>query len=150
MHPADDLRLLLSAGADACAADAGGLTALHHHLLSAPGRGSAAAVEALLRGLADVNRRDRTERSTTPLLLAVSARRADLVRLMLREAWPPADVDARAPDGTSALALAEAAGAQEVAGLLREAGASAWAAAEVRLGARTALAFDTRRAPVPA
>lgn len=148
--PAHDVRMLLVNGADAMAADAGGLTALHHHLLLAPSRGSVGAVEVLVKGGADVNRRDHSERFTTPLLLAVSARRADLVRVMLKDAWPPADVDSKAADGTSALAMAESLGAREVAALLRDAGASAWAEAEVRLGARTTFTFDTRVRPVPA
>jgi ankyrin repeat protein len=147
---AHDVQALIVAGADACAVDASGFTALHHHLVSAPGRGSGPVVAALLRAGSDVNRRDRTARATTPLLLAVSARRADLVERMLRDAWPPADVDARAADGTSALALAESLGASKVAQLLRGAGASAWADAEVVLGKRTTFTFDTRAPPVPA
>jgi len=145
---AHDVQALLVAGADACAVDAGGFTALHHHLVSAPSRGSGPVVAALLRAGADVNRRDHTARATTPLLLAVSARRADLVERMLRDAWPPADVDSRTADGTSALALAESLGASKVAQLLRGAGASAWADAEVVLGKRTTFSFDTRAPPV--
>lgn len=147
---AHDVQALIVAGADAGAVDASGFTALHHHLVSAPGRGSGPVVAALLRAGADVNRRDRSARATTPLLLAVSARRADLVERMLRDAWPPADVDTRAADGTSALALAESLGASKVAQLLRGAGASAWADAEVVLGKRTTFSFDTRAPPVPA
>lgn len=146
--PVHDVRAILAAAADACATDSSGLTALHHHLRSSPSRGDAGVVAALLKGSADVNVRDHAEHSTTPLLLAVSAKRADLVRLMITEAFPPADVDARAADGTSALALADAVGAREVAKLLREAGASAWQDVEVRLGARTTFSFDTRAPPV--
>lgn len=147
--PAHDVRLLLVNGADALATDYGGLTAMHHHLLSAPSRGSAAVVEVLLKGGADVNQRDDTERATTPLILAVSAKRGDLLRLMIKDAWPPADVDTKAADGTSALAIAEASGAFVVADILRGAGASAWAEAEVRLGRNTTFTFDTRVPPVP-
>merc|ERR1712084_34853 len=129
--------------------DMGGLSALHHHLLSAPNRGSAAVVEVLLKGGADVNHRDDTERATTPLILAVSAKRSDLVRVMIKDAWPPADVDAKAADGTSALGLAESSGARDVSQVLRDAGASAWAEAEVRLGRNTTFTFDTRAPPVP-
>merc|ERR1712232_915310 len=118
----------------------------HHHLLSAPGRGSPVAVAALSRAGADVNHCDSSGRSSTPLLLAVTARRADLVRMMLSDAFPPADVDVRTADGTSALALAEELGAREVAKVLRDAGASNWADAEVRLGAGTVFSFDTRTA----
>jgi len=150
LDPVHDVRALLAAGADAGVADGSGLSALHHHLRSAPGRGSAAVVEALLRGGADVNARDRTERAQTPLILAVSAKRADLVRLMLSEAFPPADVDAPAADGTSPLSLAESISAHQVAQILREAGASAWTGIECRLGARTTFSWDSRAPPVPA
>lgn len=143
-----DVRALIAAGADVGAVDSSGLTALHHHLRSAPGRGDLAVVMTLVRGSADVNARDSTERSTTPLLLTVSSKRADLVGLMINEAFPPADVDARSADGTSALELAESINAHEVARLLREAGASAWHDAEVRLGARTTFSFDSRAPPL--
>lgn len=145
VQPAHDVRDLLANGADAVAQDIGGLTPLHHHLISAPSGGSVPVVSELLRGAADVNLRDETARATTPLLLAVGAKRADLVRLMLSESWPPADVDVRTSEGVSALALAEAKGARVVADLLRKAGASIWSDAEVQLGRHTVLHIDTRR-----
>eukprot|EP00927_Polykrikos_kofoidii_P073954 TRINITY_DN69959_c0_g1_i1.p1 TRINITY_DN69959_c0_g1~~TRINITY_DN69959_c0_g1_i1.p1 ORF type:complete len:653 (+),score=122.49 TRINITY_DN69959_c0_g1_i1:152-2110(+) len=145
-----DLRALLAAGADVLAEDDGGLTAMHHHFLSAPSKGSTAVVEALIKHNADVNHRDSTDRQTTPFLLAVSHRRADLVRMMLKTGWPPADVDARTADGTCALSLAEAgpSGGGEVARLLRDAGATIWQDAEVRLGKNTTFSFDSRL-PIP-
>jgi len=145
---AHDVRMLLTALADASATDRGGLTPLHHHLLSSPSGGSTAAVEMLLRGGADVNKRDHTAKSTTPFLLVVAGRRDDLVQLMLKHAWPPADVDSRTADGTTALALAETAGSLEVANLLRGFGARVWADAEVRLGPDTTYSFDTRFPPL--
>jgi len=146
--PIHDLRALLAAGADATACDRSGLTALHHHLRSCPKRGDVGAVAALLRGGADVNAVDRTDRAETPLGMVVAAKRADLVQLMLTEAFPPANVDAGAADGSSLLSLAEASGSQEVAKLLRDAGAIDWQRAEVRLGARTTFSFDTRSPPL--
>jgi len=148
MDPAHDVREMVAAGADACAQDLDGMTALHHHLLSAPGRGSPACVAALLRGAADVNTRDYGKRGTTPFLIAVQCKRADLVKMMLEDAWPPADVDTKAQDGTSVLAMANTSGAREVASLLRNHGASEWEAAEVVLGPRTVFSFDTRKPPL--
>jgi len=142
-----DLRDLFAAGADAGSTDKENLTALHHHLLSSPSRGCMAAVLAMLAGGADVNAKDE-KRGTTPFLLAVTARRADLVKAMVTQAWPPADVDARTSDGTSALALAESLGALEVAEILKGAGASAWQSVECYLGKRTSFVFDTRVPPV--
>lgn len=142
--PAHDIRMLLGAAADPAAEDDNGMTALHHHLLSAPGRGSMPAVAALLHAQADVNHRDRTRRSTTPLLLAVAARRVDLVEIMLMKAWPPADPDTTASDGSTALELAETKGAREVAALLRSVGASTWREAEAHLGHSTTVFVDTR------
>jgi len=146
--PAHDVREMVTAGGDAGAQDLDGLTPLHHHLLSAPGRGSPACVAALLQGAADVNTRDYGKRGTTPFLIAVQCKRADLVKMMMEEAWPPGDVDTKAQDGTSALAMANASGAREVADLLRKAGASEWDMAEVRLGSRTVFSFDTRKPPL--
>mmetsp|Transcript_58890 Transcript_58890/g.140516 ORF Transcript_58890/g.140516 Transcript_58890/m.140516 type:complete len:814 (-) Transcript_58890:149-2590(-) len=145
-----DVELMLKAGADSTTQDLSGLTALHHHLLSSPGRGSPAVVEALLKANADVNHRDNGPRSTTPLLIAVTSKRADLLQLMISEAFPPADVDTRSSDGQSALAIAEAAGALEVAKVLRSVGATIWSDVECVLGRETALLFDTRPPrPVP-
>eukprot|EP00929_Paragymnodinium_shiwhaense_P059419 TRINITY_DN29761_c0_g1_i1.p1 TRINITY_DN29761_c0_g1~~TRINITY_DN29761_c0_g1_i1.p1 ORF type:complete len:839 (-),score=241.25 TRINITY_DN29761_c0_g1_i1:71-2587(-) len=144
MDPTHDVRSLLASGADCTAEDEGGLTALHHHLLSAPGGGSLAVVDLLVRHSADVNKRDRTDRQSTPLLLAVTARRADMVRLMINEAWPPADVDVATPDGFSALSIAESSGAKEIAKMLREAGATEWKGIEMRLGKNTLVTFDSR------
>lgn len=146
-NAAHDVIALLSAAADPCAEDLDGLTALHHHLLSSPSRGSLDCVQALLRGGADVNHRD-THRSTTPFLLAVQSKRTDLVKAMLAHAWPPVDVDSQAPDGVCALALAQSLGAREIADLLRKAGASDWAGAELHLGSRTIFTYDTRKPPV--
>ncbi|CAE7871789.1 Ank2 [Symbiodinium microadriaticum] len=145
--PAHDVSALLAVGADPCSEDLKGLTALHHHLLTAPGGGCAACVSALLRGGADVNHRD-IGRQVTPFILAIQTKRTDLVRLMLKSAWPTPDVDCKAPDGTCALALATALGAREIADMLRKAGASDWADAELRLGSRTIFTFDTRNPPV--
>jgi ankyrin repeat protein len=145
-NPAHDVIAMLAAGADATAVDCGGLSALHHHLLSAPSRGSYDVVAALLRAQADVNIVDSTPRSTTPLLLVVGAKRADLLKLMLTDAWPLADVDARTSDGLSAMALAEERGARDVIELLRGAGASVWTQAEARFGAewQSSIFCDTR------
>eukprot|EP00439_Symbiodinium_sp_Y106_P069527 s2133_g11.t5 len=145
--PAHDVSALLAVGADPCSEDLKGLTALQHHLLTAPGGGCAACVSALLRGGADVNHRD-IGRQATPFILAIQTKRTDLVRLMLKSAWPTPDVDCKAPDGTCALALATALGAREIADMLRKAGASDWADAELRLGSRTIFTFDTRNPPV--
>ncbi|CAJ1449426.1 unnamed protein product, partial [Effrenium voratum] len=134
--PAHDVSALLAAGADPCAEDLEGLTALQHHLLSSPGRGSVECVAALLRGGADVNHRDTGHRGTTPFIIAIQSKRADLVKMMMTSAWPMADVDCKAPDGTCALALAKSLGAREIANMLRKAGASDWADAEIRLGSR--------------
>ncbi|CAE8648264.1 unnamed protein product, partial [Polarella glacialis] len=79
---------------------------------------------------------------------AIQSKRADLVQMMMKEAWPPADVDSTTPDGTTALAYAEHLGAREIAAMLRAAGASDWAQAEMVLGKRTSFSFDTRRAPL--
>lgn len=152
MDAVHDLRALLAAGADVCAEDEGGLTAMHHHLLSAPGKGSIAVVEALIKYNADVNHRDCTDRQTTPFLLAVGAKRSDLVRLMLKQSWPPADVDAKTADGTCALTLAEAGPngyKSEVGRLLRDAGATVWQGAEVVLGKNTTFSFDSRKPVAP-
>jgi ankyrin repeat protein len=145
--PAHDVIALLAAGADPCAEDNGGLTSLHHHLLSAPSRGSLAVVSCLLRAQADVNARDRTARSTTPFLLAVSSKRTDLVRLMLADAWPTANVDDRTCDGVCALAIAEERGALDVMELLKGAGAQVWSDADVNFGSgeHSSFFFDTRR-----
>jgi len=145
--PAHDVSALLAVGADPCSEDLKGLTALQHHLLTAPGGGCTACVSALLRGGADVNHRD-IGRQATPFILAIQTKRMDLVRLMLKSAWPTPDVDCKAPDGTCALALATALGAREIADMLRKAGASDWADAELRLGSRTIFTFDTRNPPV--
>lgn len=139
-----DVRMLMAAGADCQAQDDGGLTALHHHLLSAPCRGSFPVVSLLVKASADVNHRDSTDRQTSPFLVAVQSKRVDLVRLMIKEAFPPADLDAMTVDGTCALALAEERGALEMARVLREAGASDWQAAEFMLGANTYITFDSR------
>jgi len=146
-NPAHDVIAMLAAGADASAQDLGGMSTLHHHLLSAPGRGSHQVVEALLRGQADVNVMDHTNRETCPLLLVVGSRRADLLKLFLKDAWPIADVDVRTSDGQSALALAENRGAREVIELLKGAGASVWSEAEVCFGFNEESMFfcDTRR-----
>jgi hypothetical protein len=133
-NPAHDVISLLAAGADASAQDFSGLSTLHHHLLSAPSRGSYQVVAALLRAQADVNIMDSTARSTTPLLLVVGAKRADLLRLMLVDAWPPPDVDSRTADGLSLVALAEQKSAREIIELLRNAGASVWTQAESNVG----------------
>lgn len=140
-----DVRMLFAAGADGYAQDDGGLSALHHHLLSAPCRGSLEVVSTLLRHAADVNHRCSTDRRTTPFLLAVAAKRADLVKLMLREAFPPPDIDAATADGTSALALAEQKHARDVVRILREAGAVEWSGTEFVLGAKTHITFDSRQ-----
>jgi len=84
-NPAHDVVAMLAGGADASAQDFDGLSVLHHHLLSAPKRGSYDVVAALLRAQADVNAMDTTARSTTPFLLVVGARRADLLRSMLKD-----------------------------------------------------------------
>lgn len=147
-EPTHDVREMLANGADVSARDTGGLTALHHHLLSAPSGGSVGVVVMLLAAAADVNARDDTARATTPLLLGVAAKRADLVRKMIHEAWPPADVDARNSENVCALQLAESSGARAVADVLRKAGASTWSGVEFRLGARTTFCFDSRT-PVP-
>jgi len=133
-NPAHDVIAMLAAGADACSQDLSGLSTMHHHLLSAPSRGSHQVVAALLRAQADVNAVDRTARSTTPVLVVIGAKRADLLKLMLADAWPPADVDVRTSDGLSAMALAEDRGAKEVIGLLREAGATAWSNSHACIG----------------
>jgi len=133
-NPAHDVIAMLAAGADACAQDNGGLSTMHHHLLSAPSRGSYQVIEALIRAQADVNVKDTTARSTTPLLLAVGARRADLLRLMIADAWPPADVDVMTSDGLSALALAEQRGSREVMEILKSAKASIWTSADTCIG----------------
>lgn len=145
--PAHDVSAMLAAGADASAQDLNSLSTLHHHLISAPSRGSYEVVSALLRAQADVNAVDSTARSTTPLLLVVGAKRADLLRLMLADAWPPADVDARTSDGLSALALAQEKGNLEVIELLKDAGASVWSSADVCFGTEIHSDFfcDTRR-----
>lgn len=142
--PAHDTCELIAAGGDPCAEDHSGLTALHHHLLSAPSRGSPSVVAALLRGQADVNVKCRTARSTTPLLIAVGGRCTELVSMMLQDAWPPADVDARTSDGYSALALAESKGSHELAALLRSRGAKDWSDAEFFLGRGKTYYIDTR------
>lgn len=139
-----DARMLIAAGADCQAQDDGGMTALHHHLLSAPCRGSFPVVSLLIKSSADVNHRDVTDRQISPFLQAVGSKRADLVRLMIKESFPPADIDAMMVDGTCALALAEEKGAMEVTRILREAGASDWKAAEFVLGANTYISFDSR------
>jgi ankyrin repeat protein len=139
-----DVRMLLAAGADCQAQDDGGLTALHHHMLSAPCRGSLPVVSLLIKSSADVNHRDVTDRHVSPFLVAIGSKRADLVRLMIKEAFPPPDLDAMTVEGTCALALAEEKGALEVARVLREAGASDWKAAEFVLGANTYISFDSR------
>jgi len=143
-----DVSILLASGADPCAEDLKGLTALHHHLLSAPGGGCLACISALLRGGADVNHCDAGARQTTPFIMVIQNKRTDLVDLMLKTAWPPPDVDSKAPDGTCALALATNLGAHQIADKLRKAGASDWADAELRLGCRTTFSYDTRKPPV--
>eukprot|EP00933_Yihiella_yeosuensis_P030915 TRINITY_DN2445_c1_g2_i1.p1 TRINITY_DN2445_c1_g2~~TRINITY_DN2445_c1_g2_i1.p1 ORF type:complete len:763 (+),score=164.14 TRINITY_DN2445_c1_g2_i1:76-2364(+) len=145
--PAHDVRILMAAGADPTAKDAQGLTPLHHHLLSAPSGGTSAVVQELLKGGADVNVRDQSHRSTTPFILAVQSRRADLVKMMMTEAWPPADVDTKAPNGSSALAVANSLGARSIANMLRKAGASDWDYAELVLGKNTVFSYDTRTVP---
>eukprot|EP00930_Biecheleria_cincta_P033932 TRINITY_DN23481_c0_g1_i1.p1 TRINITY_DN23481_c0_g1~~TRINITY_DN23481_c0_g1_i1.p1 ORF type:complete len:729 (+),score=122.91 TRINITY_DN23481_c0_g1_i1:38-2188(+) len=145
--PAHDVSALIAAGGDTCSEDLEGLTPLHHHLLNAPGRGSPSCVAALLRGGADVNQRDVGHRSTTPFIIAIQVKRVDLVQLMMKESWPPADVDTKASDGTSALALAKSRGAREIVDLLVKAGASEWDEAEVVLGSRTTFSIDTRKPP---
>lgn len=144
--PAHDVMSMLAAGADASAQDTKGMTALHHHLISAPKRGSYEVVSALLRAQADVNAMDGTNRATTPLLLVVGSKRTDLLRLLLADAWPPADVDTRTSDGLSALALAEDRGNREVIELLKDAGASVWSQADVCFGSEKHSSFfiDTR------
>lgn len=144
---AHDVSALIAAGGDTCSEDLEGLTPLHHHLLNAPGRGSPCCVSALLRGGADVNQRDDGHRGTTPFIIAIQIKRVDLVQLMMKEGWPPADVDSKAPDGASALALARSRGVREIVDLLIKAGASEWDEAEVRLGSRTVFSFDTRKPP---
>lgn len=146
--PAHDIRELLASGADPCATDSLGLTALHHHLASSPSGGCMIAVAALLQGGSDVNQRDRSHRSTTAFIQAVAARRADLVKLMLERAFPPPDVDARTSDGTCILDLAESVASHEVAAVLKKAGASTWGSSEFRLGKRTLITVDTRQKPV--
>eukprot|EP00928_Gymnodinium_smaydae_P033628 TRINITY_DN24034_c0_g1_i1.p1 TRINITY_DN24034_c0_g1~~TRINITY_DN24034_c0_g1_i1.p1 ORF type:complete len:666 (+),score=161.00 TRINITY_DN24034_c0_g1_i1:122-2119(+) len=146
MEVIHDLRVMLAFGADCGAQDESGLTALHHHLRSAPCGGSAEVVGVLLKNSADVNHKCITDRRASPLLLAVANKRADLVRVMLKDAFPPADVDIATPEGISALALAESQpGGAQVAQLLREAGASSWSGTEMRLGANTTFSFDTRK-----
>lgn len=146
--PVHDVHALLAATADPTAEDLDGLTPLHHHLLSSPSRGTLSCVEALLRGGANVNHRDHGHRCTTPFILAVQSKRTDLVKAMMENAWPPVDVDSKAPDGTCALNLAQNLGAKEIAELLRKAGASDWADAELHLGSRTIYSYDTRKPPV--
>lgn len=146
--PIHDVHALLAATADPTTEDLEGLTALHHHLLSSPSRGTLSCVEALLRGGANVNHRDHGHRCTTPFIIAVQSKRTDLVKAMMEHAWPVVDVDSKAPDGTCALALAQSLGAKEIAELLRKAGASEWADAELRLGTRTIFTYDTRKPPV--
>lgn len=145
-----DIRELLLYDADVSATDEGGLTALHYHQLSATGGGSPEVVSLLLRNSADVNVRDETRRATTPFLLAVASKRADLVRTMLHGAFPMPEVDARTSDNVSALELAENMGPSgfEMVDLLRSAGATAYQTCEMRLGRNTVLAYDSRL-PVP-
>jgi len=138
-----DVRALLASGADPCGVDFRGYTPLHHHLMSAPGGGSPEVVSTLLRNSADANIADTTARAWTPLLFAVHARRADLVEVMIQEAFPPANLDIRTGDGISALQLAEERNAHKVAALLRDNGAVVWQDCEIRLGGST-FTFDTR------
>lgn len=144
--PADvlhDVRALLASGADPGGLDFRGYTPLHHHLMSAPGGGSPEVVSTLLRNSADANVADTTARAWTPLLFAVHARRADLVDVMIQEAFPPLNLDVRTAEGISALQLAEERGATKVAALLRDNGAVVWQDCEIRLGGST-FTFDTR------
>jgi uncharacterized protein len=101
--------LLLKVGANANAADTGGLTPL----LLASGRGHAVVVDMLLRNGADVDAED--ARGRTALHHATAGQHLDVVRLLL--AWS-ADVNAADTDGRTALHLASISGHTEVVRLL--------------------------------
>merc|ERR1711924_398625 len=125
--------------------DRDGLTALHHHLRNGSAAISLKVVDKLLTASANVNHRDRTLHTRTPLLLAVKSQRADVVDAMLTNALPPADVDAKGADGVSVLEAASGRGrSPAIAKMLRERGASRWADVEVFLGGKTKVAWDTR------
>lgn len=102
---------LASAGAELCATDSGGRTALHWAALS--GQQEIAAI--LLQNGADVHATDSCGR--TALYLAAARGHSVLARLLLEHG---ADIHARDADGVSILQRAEERGRDEIMALARE------------------------------
>jgi len=141
-----ELMAMMEFKADPTQADKEGQTALHHHLRNAKADICLRAVELLLEASADVNHLDRTKCATTPFLLAIKARRMDVVNLMLAKASPPPDVDARGLDGVTACRTAVRPGSPtQVVKDLRQRGGTDWADATLFLGGKTKIDWDTRR-----
>ena len=112
----DTVLALLQAGADPNRPGRDGLPPLHRAAKS----GATGVALALLTQGADANLADR-DKGNTALMLAANRGFADLVRLLLERG---ARVDSRAKDGWTALQAAEMIGDEEIAALLRAAGAS--------------------------
>ncbi|HMA16611.1 MAG TPA: ankyrin repeat domain-containing protein, partial [Kiloniellaceae bacterium] len=111
----DTLIALLDAGADPNRPGGGGLPPV----ALAAASGQAGALHVLLsRGGAPDSREEET--GNTALMLAANRARLEEVRLLLEAG---ADVSLRARDGWTALAAAEMIGDDEIAALLRQAGA---------------------------
>jgi ankyrin repeat protein len=114
---AASIKTLLARGADANGRDSHGLTPL----VRAARRGNYDAAAALLDGGADPNLFDsiRTRPGWSPLMNAVHKSQPRIVKLLIDRG---ADVNARAADGTTPLALSED---QDIADMLAAAGAAA-------------------------
>ena len=109
------IRLLAGAGADLNAPSGKGDTPL----LVAVALGHTEAVQALLEKGADPNKA-RPDNGFTPLMAAASGGHADTVKALLSA---KADVNAAQKNGDTALKMATAAGHDDVAQLLKDAGA---------------------------
>lgn len=115
--------LLISRGADVELKDEHGLTALTHAFMGLLGEtGSWSVLETLLEKGADVNESPTTGPAAgyTLLMMAAENDRADLISGLVAKG---ADVNRRAKDGRTALALARKGGHKEVIALLIAAGA---------------------------
>ena len=112
----DSVIVLLDAGADLSAPGRGGRTAVMLAAMS----GQTRVLEVLLQKGADVNAAV-AESGHTALMLAANRGQLETTRMLLAAG---AEVNARAKDGWSALAAAEMVGDDEIAALLRAAGAA--------------------------